>query len=195
MKKNMLALAVVAGLTLFAGNAKTSQITYNLNVLGADFSFAATLQASNNGDGSFTAVSGSGQFGNSGLFANDLITLTPNSNAPSVINIITPGEMDWFYDNQLYPDTTLLNYNGLSFSFSDSGTNWYLCPYLSSTGPNIYLTSVLTQNGMLLSGSSALSYGEISIITLTEPVPEPSIYALLGMGALALINAYRRKVA
>jgi len=163
MKKNILALAVVAGLTLFAGNAKTSQITYNLNVLGADFSFAATLQASNNGDGSYTAVSGSGQFGNSGLFANDLITLTPNSNAPSVIDIINPNgaDRDWSYDNQLYPDTTLLNYIGFSFSFSDSGTNWYLGSALSSTGPNIYLTQVLTQNGMLLSGSSALSYGEI----------------------------------
>jgi len=190
MKKTILSFALVAVLFSFAGNAKATPLTFNLDVIGSDFSFAAELQATSNGDGSYTAISGSGQFGSSGLFANQVITLTPNPNAPSYISVANGS---WLFDNQLLPDSVLLTAYGVNFSFTDSGNDYYVAPWLNSTGPNTYLTAIILQDGSSPSISSDLVTGENSFVTLTAAVPEPSTYALFGIGAIGMLMALRRK--
>jgi hypothetical protein len=39
------------------------------------------------------------------------------------------------------------------------------------------------------------AYREFQVVGAADAVPEPSTYALFGLGALALVVAYRRKVA
>jgi hypothetical protein len=185
MKKNLLAFAFVVGLTSFAGNAKAAIITFNLNVTGTDFSFTSLLEATSNGDGSYTAISGSGQFGSSGRFANNIITK---------INMDNPNPDGWYYNNQLLPGTSLLTYGGVNFSFTDSGNDYFIAPYLSSTDPNSYRTRVV----LLGTPTTPVQVvgDEASTVTLSSAVPEPSQVAasmLLVAGIAGFVIVRRRK--
>ena len=65
-------------------------------------------------------------------------------------------------------------------------------------GGNGYIDATQTLNGDIsdyMYYNTALSSSQVSHLYTIQSVPEPSTYALFGLGALALIVAYRRKVA
>ena len=65
-------------------------------------------------------------------------------------------------------------------------------------GGNGYIDATQTLNGDIsdyMYYNTTLSSSQVSQLYSIQSVPEPSTYALFGLGALALIIAYRRKVA
>ena len=177
MKKTLLALALAAGLTSFAGNAKAAPLTFDWNF-----------------NSSYTFGSG---FGSAGDLVTGTITGTVGAGGA-----FTPSELT------ATAGTTLLNLNDMSnlventLSVSDNkltGSINYWTP-----GPSIGLSvdegfgfeswvASNNDNGAGYHGSVTFTLDPSS--GSPAAVPEPSTYALFGLGALALVVAYRRKVA
>ena len=197
MKKTILALALVAGFIAFTSrtNAQTSPLTWNFSAVGSDYSLSGTITGVSNGDGSYKAVSGNAIFG-SGYFAGITATLMSIPTADSVY-VWGPN---WWTGDKLLPSTTLLDGWGINFDFQDSGKDTWFSIW--SSPPNYY-AEVKYNDGTAFGAPNINSRlnpnitldGETSSFTLTQAVPEPSTYALFGLGALALVVAYRRKVA
>ena len=180
MKKTILALALVAGLTSFAGSAKA---TPPLGGYQFTFSFTGTENPNSNfkldtikgiltlNDANTSAISlyitddigGNMSFNSNFNWA----AATPSLNSFTVSNVDgTPTITDSTFTDSTYS----LN---LSTDFMGSiRTSYYDGSY--------YVTTL---------NPTAPSY------TAVTAVPEPSTYALFGLGALALVVAYRRKVA
>jgi len=178
-------MAFIAAATL---PSRSEAATFYLTATGTDFSYSATLQATANGNGSYTAVSGSGAFGSSGLYANTPIALVPNPNAPQPYD---PG--GWVWDNQIFPGTSqLLNANGITFGYTFSSTQFYI----GSWYDNGYVSASIYSNPIGdVPGSSALvsTTGELSSVTLTA-VPEPSTCAMALAGlACGGYSLFRRR--
>jgi len=196
------AIAALAAFAL-AGAAAPSfaGITYNgttetfyLTATGTDFSYSATLQATANGDGSYTVVSGNGAFGSSGLYANTPIALVPNPNAPKSYEQ-TNGGFGWSWDNQIFPGTSqLLDSSGINFGYTFSSTQYYI----SSWYDEGYVTMSVYSNPLgFVTGSSALFTPEPSSVSLTsvpeiDPATGGSALSLVA-GVLAMIEQRRRR--
>ena len=200
MKKTILALALAAGLTSFSGSAKAAIL---------DLRGALPYSTPSQTDYWGIAIAFDGTSFNFGRYA-----LSVNNDWL----IATPDSMDGFRaegnrrnDNLIYTltaspiaygatiDSTLGYSSGTSYimdSFSnayfglasqtESGFNygWLEISYDSSAED-----STLVAGGMNTTLNESITAGQ------TSAVPEPSTYALFGFGALALVVAYRRKVA
>jgi hypothetical protein len=193
MKKTLLALALAAGLTSFAGSAK------------ADIVYSDTPFDTTNWSGHFLSI---GDFtdilqvgANGGIkarfpweqdetgtaFINGEVNTDAKfvlSNLNDVISMTTTG-----LRNFLSLD------NGdqyLGFSFNNNATTDYgwLAVSVSGVG-GVEDTSVNISSYAYDNTGSSIKVGQ----TAVQAVPEPSTYALFALGALALVVAYRRKVA
>lgn len=159
-----LILALVASASLPAS-------TFQFTDTGAGYSISGTVAGTDNGNGSFTLISGSG------FYNADPITLIAGSGYSPSGNFI--------FDDVLFPNSNpALDINGLLFSFANNNelNIW-------GTGPGAYTTYTYTPGvGYALQDAS-------SVFTLTQsPVPEPGTLAMLAMGlALACIGGWRRK--
>jgi len=180
-------MAFIAAATL---PSRSEAATFYLTATGEDFSYSATLQATANGDGSYTAVSGSGAFGSSGLYANTPIALVPNPNAPQDYAV---GE--WFWNNQIFPENApVLNGGGINFGYTFSSTQYYVASWYD----NGYVTMSYYSNpiGQVPGSSALLTTGELSSVTLTA-VPEPSTCAMalagLACGGYSLVRRRRAR--
>jgi len=179
-------MAFIAAATL---PSRSEAATFYLTATGTDFSYSATLQATANGDGSYTAVSGSGAFGSSGLYANTPIALVPNPNAPQ--DYEAGG---WWWNNQIFPENApVLNGGGINFGYTFSSTQYYVASWYD----NGYITqSVYSTNpvGTVPGSSALLTTGERSSVTLTA-VPEPSTCAMALAGlACGGYSLFRRRL-
>ena len=189
---------MAAGLTSFAGNANATSYVYNdtidLGNLSSSSGFTWNLSAP-----AFNLVHG------------DTISGTisfANNKSIQVNNVATK---DFYLDLWLNPSTnsttlshtTLLSYQGAE----DPNQTWGIG---STSGPEIGLyqlipassnfsfsgfsyTTTFDPNGL---SSISTSGGAILKITTTgdiSAVPEPSTYALFGLGALAMVIAARRR--
>jgi hypothetical protein len=156
----LLLTVCLLALSSFAA-ADTFQFTYS----GGEDLASGILFATPNGDGSFTALSGSGQFDG---FS---ITLMANPNGTS--NATSPGGY-FVYDNQLFPgQDPLLNSNGLLFSMQDG----------NATELNIY------GNGACQSYTAEThveSYNYSNGTFDASAVPEPATLPLVLGGSLVL---------
>ena len=170
MKKTILALALMAGLTSFAGNAK-ADFNYSFSndwFVGSGFgaTTTGTIFGSFNLDNTFNFTSISAT---SGIYSN---TLTVGDNPIQV------------YGN------TLSNEGGVI-----SGLVWLNENNTTTALPNIGVSFDLENIGISTFGVDNDNFsGSTSLATVVQSVPEPSTYALFGIGALALVVAYRRKV-
>ncbi len=200
-----LAFLVAAGLLSSTLITKASDITWNFNALGSDFSLSGTITGTALGNGSYKAVSGSGTFG-TGLFAGtaaNLVTFTTDNGLYGPF--FTTGQ--WYvgggffaYTGQaLHPNAaSLLDFDGIAFSFTREGQASTI--FLWSETPN-YLAHVVDEFNNLERGSSNLTNnfmsqgGEITSFNLTNPTaaPEPSTYGIIGIAALGLAFAARRR--
>ena len=186
--KKQIALLLAAG-SIAACSAQAQ--TFNFTADGADFSISGSLTTTGNGDGSYTAVSGSAAFSSLSDFSGDTLTLTPNPNAPGGVLLTT----DWTIDNQLITEGGLVSTNGVNFGFSDSGSDYYLAIWQQSAGSDTYFTTIVKQNGTYLNfprDGFLNGNGQDTTFTLT-PTPEPSTIALAGLGIAGLVAARRRK--
>jgi hypothetical protein len=150
---------------------------FTFQYTGGSSSASGELSATANGDGSFTAVSGSGLY--SGFtFVDVPITLYANPIAPA--EAISPSGAIG-YDNQLFPSggaAGLISYWGLLFTMADtSEVNIYQggSTFDSYAG---YLPSVGSDTGTF---------------TLTA-VPEPGSILLMGTLLLGVAGALKRKL-
>jgi len=211
MKKTILALALVAGLTSFAGNAKAAFVYQPSPGFsgGGDFNIA---NVNNNSGGAYnsiyvdlrqafsmpefgmnfpSSVSISGNNYTYGPLGNQGITsvFLASANFGDLVNGSTSfGTYIYNLSNgnnqyvaiKLNTDTSnsgSFNYGWMSFNVSDAGIDdGYTTP-----------TFTLTAYGYDTTGAS------VTVGQTTAAVPEPSTYALFGIGAIGMLMVFRRK--
>jgi hypothetical protein len=170
VKKLSVAAVAVGALTLGMSQAMADQI-FDFTFSGPTASGFGTLHTTDNGDGSFTAISGSG----TETVGTTTDTLTLIFNSAGTARNSSPSTV-FNFDNQLFPSANpFISNGGLLFSSSTQEVN------LFSNGPGSYQFG--QQN----------RFNEATTFTLTA-VPEPTTFALLSLGLLGFAVS-RRKAA
>lgn len=154
---------LVVGLLALSPQSSRADFSFEISFSGGGVQGVGILNATSNGDGSFTAVSGSAFV--IGAPRSGALTLLANPFSPSFV--ISPSGF-FFFDNQLFPGANpTLSEGGLLFLFAD-GTEVNIW----GTGPSTYTYA----------DSTGFQYDFLSFrLTL---VPEPSS---LTMVAVALV--------
>jgi hypothetical protein len=169
MKKTFLAFALVAGLTSFAGNAK-ADFNYSFTpvyAIGTGWNILSPVTGTIFGslNADGTSFNLTGISASNGIYSSLFDNVTYNN--LSIISGIIKGIAQ--------ADNSIPTIAGIVVDFG-GGPYAYQSLYI----PTSY-DGVRAGNG-------------VSAATVSN-VPEPSTYALFGLGALALVVAYRRKVA
>jgi hypothetical protein len=205
MKKSLLALALAAGLTSFAGSAKAATLlttfSYDLPMNLGDsayfrFTDPSTPIYSSSAPASSNYIYFNGQSPISGQYSYTQIGLNKaynyNSTSLGVSQFpLTAGSV-------VSSSTSFFNgYQSSGIAFY--GTGNYYTPFKSTAGADTYYGyfQFSSANSGLNTTLQSISISTTANtpVTIVNNVPEPSTYALFGLGALALIVAYRRKVA
>ena len=170
-------LLALAALTFSGGAASASEI-FDFQFAGTNESGSGTLNAIDNGDGTYTAISGSGTETVNGKTGNLALIFNPGgqgvSNSPSGF---------FFFDNQLSPSAVaMLSDFGLLFS--------------ATTGGEVNL-SFDPDLGYQFDSESQQSFQEngpisFSLDRAAADIPEPATWSLFGLGLIGFVAARRR---
>src|SRR5471030_1052939 len=170
----LLALAAMA----FSGGAASASEMFDFQFAGNNESGSGTLNAIDNGDGTFTAISGSG-------------TETVNGKTGNLALIFNPGDQGvstspsgfFFFDNQLSPSAVaMLSDFGLLFSATTGGeVELFVDPQLGYLFYSEYQQS-FQENGPIT----------FSLSQATADVPEPATWSLFGLGLIGFVAARSR---
>ena len=194
IKKTILALALVAGLTSFAGSAKAAVITLNLN--------------------QFTDGSSPIGFGyNNGVITSDYNDGIDGSWSPpfSMMGMILPARGtigiqygqnsgDGYYDASNTPlqygaliDAVLSYGTGGNIGVNESTGGYWAARFNAGDGTFNYgyVQVDVTSSGMTFGMAGVETTPNLAITA--GSVPEPSTYALLGIGAMGLLMVLRKK--
>lgn len=173
LRGSKLALFCALALALAAATPLSAATIYQFTDTGAGFTVAGTLTALDNGNGTWTVISGSG------FFNTDPIFLIPGSGTSPL------GAFN--YNNLLYPTGNPF-LDGLGLLFQDSVTGAEL---------NIWGNGPYPQSPY----STYLGYGpgnyplanDNSVFNLTVATPEPATWGMLALGLGAAWLARRRR--
>ena len=194
MKKTILTLALAAGLTSFAGSAKAAVVTANLN----QFTDGSSNIGFGYNDGAINANSSDGIYGTwrpeMDFGGGDII---PATGSIGINN--NPSAGDGFYLSN-----TPLQYGALInelVSYATGGnvdvnqsTGGYWAVKFNAGGGNFnygYVQVDVTGSGMTFGMAGVETTPNVAITA--GGVPEPSTYALLGIGAMGLLLVLRKK--
>lgn len=159
--------------------------TFDFTYTGSLYSASGTLTATANGDGSFTATSGTG------LYNGQAISLIANPGGTSMTSV-TLGYVNYSYDDQLFPVSAspyVLDGDGLLFSFDIGGPGGATAVNICGSSNCTFNANPLTPYGSILNGSSTVT--DSGKFTL-KAVPEPSAAAFLGLALFGLMSLRRR---
>ncbi len=165
----------MAAMLINVGSARADQIFY-FSFSGATVSGNGTLNAVANGDGSFTAISGTGTENNNGTA--DTLTLVFNPNGRTIST--SPSGL-LFFDNQLFPNNNpLISDAGLLFTSSTQEVNFFSdfdsgYQYFQQDQFTEVITFSLSENP-------------------TVTIPEPATVVLLCMGVLCFMATGRKQL-
>jgi len=181
MKKTILALALAAGLTSFAGNAKAQLLTINVSNPSA-----VTFTSTGNFASTSMAYSATQNLDFGNFFKSPL-----SFNVSGTGNLYGDGGSSAFLStlNGLGLDLYLKSPTSYSGTFSTSSAAFTGTETFNLSGQLSYLPTAGTTGAIY--GSS----GPIGTYQVVSAVPEPSTYALFGLGAIGLLMVLRRKKA
>jgi hypothetical protein len=198
MKKTILTLALVAGLTSFAGNAE-ADIVYN--VLNININSSAKGFAYNNGviyvdasqtDGSFGSIYANPPYEDEGftvpaqIYGNGPTYNTSGKISASALN---PGDV---MDSQTSISGTLDSFS--SVNPASLNTPFYYGIRFRNDGTNFnygWLEAETTDSSIRFIAAAVETSANVGITA--GAVPEPSTYALFGLGAIGMLMVLRRK--
>jgi hypothetical protein len=176
--KTLLALSAAVTVVALASSASAVEFLFTFAGDGGINGASGTLDATANGDGTFTAVSGT--ITAFGPVVAGSGTLTANPNAPAAAG--SPSGF-FTYDDQLLPgQNPLITNNGLLFDIGGAEVNIF------SNGPGPDTYTIYNNDGDNANGDFALSQ--------VASVPEPATWAmmLVGVGfAGGAMRASRKK--
>jgi hypothetical protein len=176
-------LPAALALTTFAAHADT--FDWSLTAPAASLGGFTVI-----GSGTITATAP--RTGDSPIVAWTINSITGTADGSAITGLaIFDGSDNLLYpDNSAYPDSTLLDTDGLGFSLAN-GTevnvfSFYAPGSTDITPGNNFGEEVST---------SGFGVGTFSLVDITaSPVPEPSTLALFGTGLLGVVGAARRKL-
>src|SRR5262245_13589551 len=168
----MVRLGVLTICLLFSHSAEAGTV-FDFSYFGEAHQAHGTLTAVDNGDGSFTAVSGGG------LFDTYSLSLIPNPVAPGTA---TSSTGYFYYDNQLFPAGNPLILNGGLLFAVDTGTATELNIYSNGPYPATQYTSYLN-DGNWDNGEFTLARIDLELFAASS-VPEPITVFLVATGLL-----------
>jgi hypothetical protein len=184
-------------LLLISGTALAE--TFTFSYVGSVFSLTGTLTANSNGDGTYTAVGGSGLLSYSSNPAGFTVNLYPIPSADVPATVRTGDGTDLIgLDNLLLPSSTpMLDVDGLIF-----GSGSFIPPpsgHISGLGFNIYYSGGTYQS--FAAGPDNLGHnqyaGDTGTFTLVD-APEPGVVSLLLTmlaGIVCLTGVFKKKLA
>jgi hypothetical protein len=222
MKKTILALVLAAGLTSFAGNAKAqNDVTFTSPMSAFNIYLqydGANWAVFNNGNMPVNVSNPTGT-NYSSRDANGLTIATRSERNPityvgsdttlTKLALLNGGGVNNYgasslqstttsretgsggpiipnrntYNAIAYIDNSDIYYGWINFTHNSDASQIQLVAAYMNTNPNEAVTTGVSHNP------------EGPVVYSSTSIPEPSTYALFGVGALALVIAYRRKVA
>jgi hypothetical protein len=175
------ALALAPCAPAAAQSAAATPQTFTFSFTSGPVVATGTLTAAPNGDGSFTALGGTGTLG--GAAVSGALTLVPNPNPPATQR----SGSYFFYNDQLFPGAARsVDYDGLLFALPGGYEAALYTTNPSATAPSVFRLVEGTPSGGDVHRYDAASF------TLTA-TPEPGTWALAGAGLLGLGGLARRR--
>jgi PEP-CTERM motif-containing protein len=180
--RRCLFLVAVSLVSLSPALADTFDFTFQGMYTGT-----GTLTVTDNGDGSWTAVSGAG------LYDNLAMTLVANPAAPNPFDLPVPNG-DFTYDDRLFPSaSSILDGWGLLFRFDNpvnslGATYVNFCGTIACDGVHDTYSALLNDPSFTVDDATFDIHADSSF----SAVPEPSTLAALSVGLLGLATLKRR---
>ena len=227
MKKTILALALVAGITLFAENAKAAIVFQNLDqtiLAGQTFSFGFDGSTITTGSGGYSVSYTASQFYPAQTFnwtdeGIDYSYTYPAFTSPPSISFQTPGYPNYINmggnqggggkaavvgNNVKGYDLGWSNGSQVSYSNLQNSAIWVIMNPYNNGNAGWAQLSYNNNNGVIGAVAFATGGGDINIgdtgngvytpvVLQNVAVPEPSTYALFGIGAIGMLMVMRRK--